>query len=91
VKGFHWLIVGIGIVLSISSIRFQVDDPITAYDESETSLYLVLADNSVTVARPLTLRDARITVFVKKERVRRNDETTGCPSQLNFLSTTLLC
>jgi hypothetical protein len=91
VKGFHWLIVGIGIVLSISSIRLQVDDPITAYDESETSLYLVLADNSVTVARPLTLRDARITVFAKKARVLRNDETTGCPSQLNFLSTTLLC
>ena len=93
VKGLHWTIVGLGIVLSISSIALRVDDPVTPYDESETPFNLVAPISFQLVARPLRVReDRRITLF-EREPVRRNDGTTTYLSQfrLNLLSKTLLC
>jgi hypothetical protein len=41
VKRLHWTIIVLGIcVVSISSLVLRVDDPLTAYDESETPVYL---------------------------------------------------
>jgi hypothetical protein len=93
VKGLHWTIVGLGIVLSISSIALRVDDPVTPSDESETPFNLVVAPSFNIVARPPRVREGcRIAIFGRK-RVRRNDGATTYLSQfrLKLLSKTLLC
>ena len=92
-QGLHWMVVGFGIVLSISSIAFRVDDPVTPYDESETPFNLVAPISFNIVARSLTVReDRRITIFAR-EGVRRNHGATTYPSEfhLKLLSKTLLC
>ena len=92
-KGLHWTIVGLGIVLSISSIALRVDDPVTPYDESETPFNLVAPISFNIVARPLTVREGRRITIFEREGVRRNDSATTYPSQfhLKLLSKTLLC
>ncbi|HWJ48066.1 MAG TPA: hypothetical protein VNS62_10455 [Candidatus Udaeobacter sp.] len=64
-KGLHWTTVVLGIcVVSISSLVLRVDDPLTAYDESATPVYLAasvsihfgltpnrIASRSVTIGR----------------------------------------
>src|SRR5215469_3507416 len=92
-KGLHWTIVGLGIVLSISSIALRVDDPVTPYDESETPFNLVAPISFNIVARPLTVCESRRIAISEREGVRGNDGATTYPSQfhLKLLSKTLLC
>ena len=92
-KGLHWTIVSLGIVLSISSIVLRVDGPVTPYDESETPFNLVAPISFNIVAYPLTLREGRRFTILERERVRRHDGATTYTSQfhLKLLSKTLLC
>ena len=92
-KGLHSTVIGLGIVLSISSIALRVDDPATSYDESETPFNLVAPVSFNIVAPPARVREGRRITTLGRRRVRRNDGATTYPSQfhLKLLSKTLLC
>ena len=101
-KGFHWTIVVLGIVVSISSIAFRADDPATSYDESEgafTFIAPVRIDN--VVVRPLAPRLRGLVTILQLQRVGWNydamayETTTGglysSQFRLQLLTKTLLC
>jgi hypothetical protein len=104
VKYLAWTIVVVGIFLiCVSSVAVvRVDDPETAYDESETPFNIVASLSTNTVLRPPTVRVDRAIKMFRLQRVGLNDSAmtyatttmlAAYPSRfrLNLLNETLLC
>ena len=89
----YWIILGLGIAISISSVALRIDAPATPFDESETSFDLGAPVTFSIVARPAIVREGcRITILVR-QRVRRSEVSTTDVSQFpcKLLSKTLIC
>jgi hypothetical protein len=103
VKYLAWTIVVFGMFLICVSVAVvRVDNPETAYDESETPFNIVALPNTNTVVRPPSVRVDRAITKFRLQQVGLNDgamryATTTMlatyPSrfQLKLLNETLLC
>ena len=98
-KGFHWTILVVGIMLSLSSSAFRADDPATPYDESEGAFSFIAlgATNNLVACRP-PARVIRTTAIFRLQPVDALvyliiATSAQCTSQrgLKLLSKTLLC
>ena len=101
-KYLSWIIVVFGIFLvSVLSIAAPVDDPGTAYDETESPVNLTIPVSITGIARTILITVEHPVTISRGQRVGRDASTTLCAitakralpvshSRLNLLCT-LLC